>query len=43
MYGKRIKVGAFVLEGLNSVAATFYFYFVFWFLKAEFGLKIPLE
>ena len=37
MYGKRIKVGAFVLEGLNSIAATLYFYFVFWFLKAEFG------
>jgi len=37
MYGKRIKVGAFVLEGLNAVSTTLYFYFVFWFLKAEFG------
>ncbi len=37
MYGKRIKVGAFVLEGLNAASTTFYFYFVFWFLKSEFG------
>ncbi len=37
MYAKRIKVGAFVLEGLNAVSTTLYFYFVFWFLKAEFG------
>ncbi|MGE3308840.1 MAG: MFS transporter [Limisphaerales bacterium] len=37
MYGKRIKVGAFVLEGLNAVSTTLYFYFVFWFLKSEFG------
>jgi hypothetical protein len=37
MYGKRIKAGAFVLEGLNSMTATFHFYFIFWFLKAEFG------
>ncbi len=37
MYPTRIKTGAFVLEGLNSVSATFYFYFVYWFLSRELG------
>ncbi len=32
----RIKTGAFILEGLNSVSTTFYFYFVYWFLKSEY-------
>ncbi len=37
MYPPRIKSGAFLLEGLNSVSATFYFYFVYWFLSRELG------
>lgn len=37
MYSRRVKTGAFVLEGLNSISTTFYFYFVYWFLKEEFG------
>lgn len=37
MIPPRVKTGAFVLEGLNSVAITFYFYFVFWFLKSAYG------
>lgn len=37
MYPQRVKVGAFVLEGLNSISTTYYFYFIYWFLKAEFG------
>lgn len=37
MFSPRIKTGAFVLEGLNAVSTTFYFYFVYWFLKSEFG------
>lgn len=37
MFSPRIKTGAFLLEGLNAVSTTFYFYFIYWFLKAEFG------
>lgn len=37
MYPTRVKVGAFVLEGMNALSTTFYFYFVYWFLKSEFG------
>lgn len=37
MFSPRAKAGLFVLEGLNAVSTTFYFYFVYWFLKAEFG------
>jgi len=37
MYGMRIKVWAFILEGLNSVSATLYFYFIYWYLKDAFG------
>lgn len=37
MFSPRVKTGAFLLEGLNSVATTYYFYFVYWFLKEEFG------
>ena len=37
MFSPRIKTGAFVLEGLNSVSTTFYFYFIYWFLDRELG------
>lgn len=37
MFSKRIQVAAFCLEGLNSVSTTFYFYHVFFFLRAHFG------
>lgn len=37
MFSPRIKIGAFVLEALNSISATYYFYYVFFFLKAHFG------
>lgn len=34
-FSSRIKTGAFVLEGLNSISTTFYFYFVYWFLSRD--------
>lgn len=37
MIPPRIKTVAFVLEGMNSVFVTLYFYFIFWFLKSEYG------
>lgn len=37
MYPRRVKIGAFVLEGLNAFSTTLYFYFVYFFLKSEFG------
>lgn len=37
MLSPRIKTAALFLEGLNTVAVTFYFYFIFWFLKSEYG------
>jgi predicted MFS family arabinose efflux permease len=37
MIPPRIKNAAFVLEGMNSVFVTLYFYFIFWFLKSEYG------
>jgi MFS family permease len=37
MIPPRIKTAAFVLEGMNSVFVTLYFYFIFWFLKSEYG------
>ncbi|MCC7374212.1 MAG: MFS transporter [Verrucomicrobiales bacterium] len=41
MPSSRIKTGAFVLEGLNSISTTFYFYFVYWFLTGslQFGSR----
>lgn len=33
----RIKTGAFVLEALNSISATYYFFYIFFLLKAHFG------
>lgn len=37
MYPPRIKTGAFVLEGLNSISTTYYFYYIYWFLREQFG------
>lgn len=37
MFSPRIKRGAFVLEGLNAVSTTWYFYFVFFFLEEQFS------
>lgn len=37
MFPPSIKRGAFVLEGLNAVSTTWYFYFVFFFLEEQFS------
>src|SRR6476646_8649826 len=31
------KVGYFVLEGLNSFATSFYFYYLFFFMQRQYG------
>lgn len=37
MYSRRLKAGYFVLEGLNSFATSFYFYYLFFYMSAVFG------
>lgn len=37
MFSPRIKRGAFVLEGLNAVSTTWYFYFIFFFLESQYA------
>ena len=36
MFSPRIKRGVFWLEGLNAIATTWYFYFIFFFLEEQF-------
>ncbi|MSU21833.1 MAG: MFS transporter [Pedosphaera sp.] len=37
MTHRRLKAGFFVLEGLNSLATTIYFYYIYFFMAKEFG------
>ena len=37
MHSPRIKQGVFVLEGLNAVATTFYFYYIYFFTAEVLG------
>jgi MFS family permease len=37
MYSPRIKGRVFVLEALNSLATTYYFYYVYFFTESKFG------
>src|SRR5882724_11786274 len=37
MYSRPVKAGIFALAGLNSVATTYYFYYVYFFTQARFG------
>ncbi|HAV62472.1 MAG TPA: hypothetical protein DCY13_08925 [Verrucomicrobiales bacterium] len=37
MFSLRIKRGVFWLEGLNAISTTWYFYFIFFFLEAQFA------
>ena len=37
MYSRPVKAGIFALAGLNSVATTLYFYYVYFFMQARFG------
>jgi MFS family permease len=37
MSPRQFKAGYFTLEGLNSIATTFYFYYLFFFMKEQYG------
>ena len=37
MFSRRLKTGYFVLEGLNSFATVYYFYYLYFFMQKEFG------
>ena len=37
MYPRRTKIICFTLEGINSFAATFYLYYLFWLMQREHG------
>ncbi len=37
MFSRRLKNGYFVLEGLNSFATVYYFYYLYFFMQKEFG------
>lgn len=37
MYSRSIKAGAFVLEGLNALATTWYFFYIYFFMQERFG------
>lgn len=37
MRSAQVKTGCFILEGLNSFATTFYFYYLYFFMQKQFG------
>jgi len=37
MFSRRLKIGYFILEGLNSFATVYYFYYFYFFMQTEFG------
>ena len=37
MFSSRIKLGVFILEGLNSFAVTFYLFYFYFYTHARFG------
>jgi len=37
MPNRRLKIGYFVLEGLNSFATVYYFYYLYFFMQKAFG------
>lgn len=37
MFSRRIKHGVFVLEALNSISTTLYFYYLYFFMQQQFG------
>jgi len=37
MHSRRLKAGYFVLEGLNSAATVYYFYYVYFYMEKVFG------
>ncbi|HWX21243.1 MAG TPA: MFS transporter [Candidatus Binatia bacterium] len=39
MFSRQLKTGYFVLEGLNSFATVYYFYYLYFFMQKEFGFS----
>ena len=39
MYSRRVKTGAFVLEALNAFATTLYFYYLFFYMRDQYGFS----
>src|SRR5271165_2305729 len=37
MFSRRLKTGYFALEGLNSFATVYYFYYLYFFMQKAFG------
>jgi predicted MFS family arabinose efflux permease len=37
MFSRRLKVGYFALEGLNSFATVYYFYYLYFFMQKAYG------
>lgn len=37
MFSRRLKTGYFLLEGLNSFATVYYFYYLYFFMQKEYG------
>jgi len=37
VFTRRLKTGYFVIEGLNSFATVFYFYYLYFFMQQEYG------
>src|SRR5437868_9444682 len=37
MFSRRLKTGYFVLEGLNSFATVYYFYYLYFFMQKTYG------
>ncbi len=37
MFSRRLKVGYFILEGLNSFATVYYFYYLYFFMQKAYG------
>src|SRR5579863_2732436 len=37
MFSRRLKTGYFALEGLNSFATVYYFYYLYFFMQKGYG------
>ena len=37
MFSRRLKTGYFILEGLNSFATVYYFYYLYFFMRQQYG------
>src|SRR5512140_3123064 len=37
MFTRRLKVGYFILEGINSFLTVYYFYYFYFYMQKQFG------